>query len=76
MIKKHNFTVIIEQDEDWYFAKIPEIQGCYAQWETYEEVMLNLKDVLSLCIKEMTPFEKANLKNNKTINFTTLEYQI
>ena len=35
----HRFTVVIERDEEGYFAFCPELQGCYTQGKTYEEVL-------------------------------------
>lgn len=53
MKKKHNFQIIIEQDEAGYFvAECPAFKARYAQGETYEEVMENIKDVLSLCLED------------------------
>lgn len=35
-----DFSVFIEQDGDGiYVAKVPEIEGCYTQGKTLEEVM-------------------------------------
>lgn len=45
---KYNFSVIVEQDEDGFVASCPELQGCYTQGDTYEEVMENIKDAISL----------------------------
>jgi predicted RNase H-like HicB family nuclease len=42
------YSAIIEKDEDGYFADVPIIQGCYAQGETYEEVLSNIEDVIKL----------------------------
>ena len=53
MKKKHDFQIIIEQDEAGYFvAECPALKACYAPGETYEEVMENIKDVLSLCLAD------------------------
>lgn len=53
MKKKHEFQIIIEQDEAGYFvAECPALKACYAQGETYEEVMENIKDVISLCLED------------------------
>ncbi|MEM2941750.1 MAG: type II toxin-antitoxin system HicB family antitoxin [Thermoproteota archaeon] len=35
----HRFTVVIEQDEEGFFAFCPELQGCYTQGATYEEAL-------------------------------------
>jgi len=47
-MKQYNFPIIIEQDDDGYFATCPELQGCYSQGSTYEEAMSNIKDAINL----------------------------
>jgi len=45
-MKELQFKVIIEQDEDgWYIAEVPELQGCYTQGKTLEEVRERIKEV-------------------------------
>ena len=46
------FTIIVEQSKDGYFAECRELQGCYAQGSTYEEVMKNIKEVVELHIED------------------------
>ena len=46
------FGVVIEKDGDGYFAHIPAAQGCYAQGDTYEEVVANIQEVLHLILEE------------------------
>ncbi len=41
------FPIIIEKDSDGYFAFCPDIQGCYTQGDTYEEVIENIKDLVT-----------------------------
>jgi hypothetical protein len=36
----YKFSVIVEKCSDGYFAFCPELQGCYTQGDTYEEVLL------------------------------------
>jgi len=36
---RFRFSIVIEKDDDGYTALCPELQGCYAQGETYEEVL-------------------------------------
>ena len=53
-MKKMQFFVHIEQDEDWIFVgSIPSITNCYAQWDTQEEMLKNLKEVLTLCLRNL-----------------------
>jgi predicted RNase H-like HicB family nuclease len=39
-------SVVIEKDKDGYFTYCPELQGCYTQGATYEEVLENIKDAI------------------------------
>ncbi|MBA2605756.1 MAG: type II toxin-antitoxin system HicB family antitoxin [Acidobacteria bacterium] len=51
-MNKYRFSVIVEKDEDGYFASCHELQGCYTQGETYEEVIANIKDAIFLHIED------------------------
>lgn len=51
-MKNYRFSVIIEKDEDGYVASCNELQGCYTQGETYEEVIENIKDAIQLHIED------------------------
>jgi len=48
----YKFSVVIEKDIDGYFASCPELQGCYTQGDTYEEVSANIKDAIRLHIED------------------------
>ncbi len=43
----YRYTVVVEKDEDgWYVASVPALQGCYTQGETYQEAMENVKEAI------------------------------
>ena len=45
------FKIILEQDEDGIFvASVPAVPGCFAEGKTYEKVMKNIEESLSLCL--------------------------
>jgi len=48
------FFAYIERDPDLgtYFGIIPSIPGAYTQGDTLEELRVNLKEVLELCLEE------------------------
>jgi predicted RNase H-like HicB family nuclease len=53
METKRVYQVIIEQDEDGFFvAECPALRACYTQGRTYEEVMENIRDVISMCLED------------------------
>jgi predicted RNase H-like HicB family nuclease len=52
---KKNFQVILEQDEDgWFIADVPALMGCHTQGRTEAEALENIKDVIKLCVDELT----------------------
>ncbi|MFZ2603552.1 MAG: type II toxin-antitoxin system HicB family antitoxin [Candidatus Omnitrophota bacterium] len=57
-----DFTVLIEQDEDGiYIAKVPEIDGCYTQGKSVEEVLKRIKEAIEVCLEgdkeDITPLK-------------------
>jgi len=51
-MKKYTLPIIIEKDEDGYFASCPVLQGCYTQGDTYEEAIENIEDAIRLHIED------------------------
>ena len=46
------YRIIIEQDEDGiYVAKVSEIEGCYTQGKTLQEVLERIKEAIEVCLK-------------------------
>ena len=48
----YRFAIVIEKDANGYFGWVPELQGCYTQGDTYEELQENLRDVIRLHIED------------------------
>lgn len=51
-MQTYRFSVVLEKDQDGYIAFCPELQGCYTQGETYEEVIENIKDAIRLHVED------------------------
>jgi predicted RNase H-like HicB family nuclease len=48
----HNFTVIIEKDEDgMYVGSVPFLNGCHTQGKTLNDLMINIKEAIELCLE-------------------------
>ena len=74
MKRKHVFQIIIERDEAGYFvAECPALKACYTQGRTYEEVIENIKDVISLCLKELKGKRKPVPKSPEIIGVQRVE---
>ncbi len=68
-----DFNVLIEQDEDGiYVAKVPELEGCYTQGKSLNEVLERIKEAIEVCLEadkeEIVPMkfigiQKVQVKN-------------
>jgi len=46
------YTIYIEQDEDGvYIGSVPSIAGCYSQGATIDELLVNMREALQLCLR-------------------------
>lgn len=53
-MNQQDFYVIIERDEDgMYIGEVPQLQACYSQGETIDQLMANMREVIALCLEEM-----------------------
>ncbi len=51
--KEQEFFVMIERDEDGlYVGEVPQLRACYSQGKTIDELMVNIKEVIALCLEE------------------------
>lgn len=66
------FSVITVKDEDGYYARIPALQGCYAQGDTYEETFENIEDAAKLYLDVLKNTGQEIPKSSQII-FTTIE---
>lgn len=58
-MEAREFYVIIERDEDGYYVgEVPQLQGCYSQGETIDELMTNIKEVIELCLEDSENFSE------------------
>ena len=56
-------SVVIEKDEDGYYAFAPEFSGCQSQGRTFEEAEANIKEAVALYLETMAPEEREAKKN-------------
>jgi len=50
----YQLPVVIEKDEDGYYAYCPALEGCHTQGDTYEEVLINIREAISLYISTLS----------------------
>lgn len=74
-MQHYKLSVVVEKDKDGYFAFCPELQGCYTQGETYEEVLKNIKDAIKLHIVDRLG-ARESIPEIEAINLTAVEVEV
>ena len=74
-MKNYRFPVVIERDDEGYFAFCPELQGCYTQGESYEEVLEDIKDAIRLHVEDRLK-SGEELPHVDSISLTSLEVAV
>jgi len=64
-MKNYQFTAHIERDSETslYVGYIPSLPGAHTQGETLDELQNNLKEVLELCLEELSSDEIQQLQS-------------
>lgn len=72
----YKFPVIIEKDEDGYFvADCPDLQGCHSQGKTLEEAITNIRDAIELNLKILKE-DKQDIPRLEPVSMASLEVSI
>ncbi len=50
--RRVQLTAVVERDRAGYVAICPQLQGCYTQGRTYEEVVRNIRDAIRLHLED------------------------
>jgi predicted RNase H-like HicB family nuclease len=74
-MENYSLPVVIEKDKDGYFGYCPELQGCCTQGETYEEVIANLRDAITLHIQDRQASDEP-ISKPELMNIATLEVAV
>lgn len=66
-----HLPILVEQDEDnYYIVSCPVFKGCHSYGLTIEEALVNIKEVIDMCIEEEN--EKAT-DMNRFVGFRELQ---
>jgi predicted RNase H-like HicB family nuclease len=68
-------SVVIEKDENGYYAYSPELDGCHSQGATFEEALANVREAVELYIETLTP-EDARERLSREVVTTSVEVKV
>ena len=72
---KHKLSVVIEKDEDGYYAWCPALKGCQSEGETFEEALANIREAAELYMESLSDDER-NTSHDVNIFTTAIEVEI
>jgi predicted RNase H-like HicB family nuclease len=72
---KPRVVVVLEWDEQGFYAWCPTLQGCQAQGQTLDEALANVTAAIELCVDALSPSEKDSLMS-RAILTTTVELKV
>jgi len=52
-------SVVIEKDENGFYAWCPELKGCHSQGDTLDEAMANIREAIELYLETLSDDERA-----------------
>lgn len=59
-LNMREFQVIIERDKDGtLIAEVPSLRSCYTQANSYDELMIRIKEVIELCLETQEMIKKG-----------------
>lgn len=73
--KQYDFPIVIEADKDGFFAVCPDLQGCCAQGETHEEVLLNIEDAIRLHLEDRAS-DNEEIPVPRSVMFSTVRVTV
>ncbi len=68
-------NIIIEKDNDGYYAYSPELEGCQSQGDSFDEALKNIKEAIKLYIETLSEDERSKI-NTKEIITTSYEIKV
>ncbi len=74
-MKPYHFSIVIEHDQDGYFAFCPQLQGCYAQGKTYEDARKNIQDAIKLHIEDRIAGNEE-IPTEQSVSLSTVEVTV
>lgn len=66
----HKISVVIEKDEQGYYAYSPELKGCQTQGNSLEEVKANIQEAVELYVETLSEEEKQEILSKEILTMT------
>jgi predicted RNase H-like HicB family nuclease len=57
----YKVSVVLEKDENGYYAWCPELKGCQSQGESLDEALSNIREAVELYLESMPQEERRTV---------------
>jgi predicted RNase H-like HicB family nuclease len=71
----YKVNVVIEKDDNGYYAYSPELEGCQSQGDSHEEALSNIREAVELYLETLSEEERSQYLS-KEILTTSLEVNL
>jgi len=71
----YKVNVVIEKDENGYYAFCPELEGCQSQGDTFEDALNNIKEAVELYLETLSDEERKQYLSHE-IYTTSIEVNV
>ena len=71
----YKVNIVIEKDEDGYYAYAPQLEGCQSQGDSIEEALANIREATELYLDTLSPEERRAALSEEILT-TSLEVSV
>jgi predicted RNase H-like HicB family nuclease len=71
----YKVSVVLEKDENGYYAWCPELKGCQSQGESLDEALSNIREAVELYLESMPEEERRTVLSREVLT-TALEVHV
>lgn len=66
----YQVSIIIEKDQDGYYAYCPQLEGCQTQGDSLEEVKVNIQEAIFLYLSTLSKEEQKTLLDREILTMS------
>jgi predicted RNase H-like HicB family nuclease len=71
----YKVSVVLEKDENGYYAWCPELKGCQSQGESLDEALSNIREAVELYLESMPEEERRTVLSREVLT-TAVEVHV
>jgi predicted RNase H-like HicB family nuclease len=71
----YKVSVVLEKDENGYYAWCPELKGCQSQGESLDQALSNIREAVELYLESMPEEERRTVLSREVLT-TALEVHV